>query len=44
MKSEYTQEFRDRAVELTFRGGRSVPLIAEELGIKIQTLYSWGRD
>lgn len=44
MKKEYTQEFRDRAVELTLRGDRSVPVIAKELGVKAQTLHGWRRD
>lgn len=44
MRSEYTQEFRDRAVELTLRGDRSVPVIAKELGVNVQTLHGWRRD
>ena len=44
MRKEYTQEFRDRAVELTLRADRSVPMIAEELGVNPQTLYSWCRQ
>lgn len=44
MNKENTQEFRDRAVELTLRGDRSVPVIAEELGLSAQTLYAWRRE
>ncbi len=44
MNADHTQEFKDRAVELTLKGDRSVPLIAEELGIKPQTLYGWRRS
>ena len=43
-KSKYTQEFRDRAVELTLRGDRSVPVIANELVVNVQTLHGWRRD
>ena len=44
MNNENSQEFRDRAVELTLRGDRSVPVIAEELGLSAQTLYAWRRE
>lgn len=44
MKSEYTQEFRDRAVELTLRGDRSVAAVAKELGVNVQTLHGWRRE
>ena len=44
MRPEYTQEFRDRAVELTLQGDRSVPIIAKELGVKVHTLYSWRKQ
>ena len=43
-KSEYTQEFRDRAVELTLQDQRSVAMVARELGVNVQTLHGWRRD
>ena len=43
-KSEYTQEFRDRAVELTLQDHRSVAMVARELGVNVQTLHGWRRD
>lgn len=40
-QKQYSQEFRDHAVELTLSGEKSVPVIARELGIRDQTLYNW---
>ena len=37
----HTEEFKAEAVELVERSGKSVPEIAEELGINPRTLYQW---
>ena len=37
----HTDEFKGEAVELVERSGKSVPEIAEELGINPRTLYTW---
>lgn len=37
----HTEEFKAEAVELVERSGKSVPEIAEELGINARTLYHW---
>jgi transposase len=37
----HTEEFKVEAVELVERSGKSVPEIAEELGINARTLYHW---
>jgi transposase len=44
MRPEYTHEFRDRAVELSLQSDRPIGVIAEELGVKLSTLYGWRRD
>lgn len=44
MRPEYTEEFRDRAVELSLQTDQPVGVIAEELGVKLSTLYGWRRD
>ncbi len=41
MSNQYTQEFRDRAVELSMSSDRSVREVAEELGINQHTLFLW---
>lgn len=43
-KSQYTQEFRDEAVRLSLRDGKSVAETARSLGINEQTLHSWRRQ
>jgi transposase len=37
----HTDEFKAEAVELVERSGKSVPEIAEDLGINERTLYHW---
>lgn len=37
----YSQEFRRRAVELLESSGKSVPVLARELGVSPQTLRNW---
>jgi len=37
----HTEEFKAEAVELVERNGKSVPEIAEALGINARTLYHW---
>ena len=37
----HTEEFKTEAVELVERSGKSVPEIADELGINERTLYHW---
>jgi len=40
----YSQEFRRRAVELLESSGKSVPVLARELGVSPQTLRNWTRQ
>ena len=40
LKREYTTEFREQAVAMV-NNGRSVPEVAEELGLIAQTLRNW---
>jgi transposase len=37
----HTEEFKAEAVEMVERSGKSVPEIAEDLGINARTLYQW---
>ncbi|MFJ1616418.1 transposase [Streptomyces sp. NPDC088249] len=37
----YTPEFREGAVRIVIETGRSVPEVAEELGVHSGTLHSW---
>ena len=37
----YTKEFKEAAVELVLRGDKSVPVIAEDLGVSKSNLYNW---
>ena len=37
----HTEEFKAEAIELVERSGKSVPEIAEGLGINPRTLYNW---
>jgi len=41
VKTKYTTEFKDRAVRMVISSEKSVPQIANDLGIKVTTLYSW---
>lgn len=40
-QKHHTDEFKAEAVELVERSGKSVPEIAEDLGINARTLYHW---
>lgn len=40
-QSAYTQEFRETAIKLALTGERPMMEVANELGIKPKTLYSW---
>jgi transposase len=40
LKREYTAEFREQAVAMV-NNGRSVPQVAEQLGLIAQTLRNW---
>lgn len=41
----YSEDFKKCAVEkLLSRGGRTVALVSEELGVAVATLYQWKRD
>ncbi len=42
--SEYTPEFRENAIRLTRRQGRSVASVAEELKIPAWRLNNWIKD
>lgn len=37
----HTEEFKGEAVEMVEHSGKSVPEIAEDLGINARTLYHW---
>jgi transposase len=41
---QYTSEFRSDAVELCFRGDRSIRQVAADLGVNHWTLRGWYRD
>ena len=44
-KQPYSEDFKKCAVEkLLNRGGRTVALVSEELGVGAPTLYQWKRD
>lgn len=41
MSNAYPREFRERAVELVIRGGRSINQVAKELGVSATGLQRW---
>jgi len=43
MPAPYPLEFRREAVELLRRSGKSVPVLASELGVSPQSLRNWCR-
>src|SRR3954453_20637947 len=43
MPAPYSLEFRREAVELLRRSGKSVPVLASELGVSPQSLRNWAR-
>jgi transposase len=44
MRAPYPLEFRREAVELLKRSGKSVPVLASELGVSPQSLRNWARQ
>ena len=44
MPAPYPLEFRREAVELLKRSGKSVPVLASELGVSPQSLRNWARQ
>jgi len=44
MPAPYPLEFRREAVELLKRSGKSVPVLASELGVSPQSLRNWVRQ
>jgi transposase len=44
MPAPYPLEFRREAVELLKRSGKSVPVLASELGVSPQSLRNWSRQ
>ena len=44
MPAPYPLEFRREAVELLKRGGKSVPVLARELGVSPRSLRNWSRQ
>jgi transposase len=43
-QNRYTQEFRDRAIDLVVRQGYAVAKAAESLGVKFHTMDYWVRN
>lgn len=41
VKTKYTTEFKERAVKMVIRSEKPTSQIANDLGIKVTTLYSW---
>lgn len=41
VKQEYTTEFRERTIKMVISSDKSTAQIAEDLGLKSSTLYSW---
>jgi transposase len=44
MPGPYPMEFRREAVELLKRSGKSVPVLARELGVSPQSLRNWANQ
>ena len=44
MPAPYPEPFRREAVELLRRSGKSVPVLARELGVSPQSLRNWARQ
>ncbi len=44
MPAPYPEPFRREAVELLRRSGKSVPVLASELGVSPQSLRNWARQ
>ena len=44
MPAPYPLEFRREAVSLLKRSGKSVPVLAAELGVSPQSLRNWARQ
>ena len=44
MPAPYPLEFRQEAVALLRRSGKSVPQLASELGVSPQSLRNWARQ
>lgn len=44
MPAPYSLEFRREAVSLLKRSGKSVPVLAAELGVSPQSLRNWARQ
>lgn len=40
----YSQEFKEDAIRLVLSNGRTVPSVADDLGINSQTLYRWIKE
>jgi len=40
-RNEYSEEFKQQAIALVTEGGRVAAHVADELGIKKNTLYNW---
>ena len=43
-KASYTEEYRQQALELWRKSGRSAAQVAAELGIRPSLLYKWSTD
>ena len=43
-KASYTEEYRQQALELWRKSGRSAAKVAAELGIRPSLLYKWSTD
>ena len=41
VNKRYSQEFKDKAVKMVIDSEKSTSQIAQDLGIKVTTLYSW---
>ena len=41
VKTKYTTEFKERAVNMVISSEKAIPQIAKGLGLKVTTLYTW---